>query len=63
MDYVYLVAAIVVWFVLVRHVFPRFGIRTCMSCACHDEEQKAACANKKPPVVDKETSPGRGEVK
>lgn len=42
MDYVYLIGAVVIWFVLVRFVLPKFGVQTCMSCCCKPEQPKAA---------------------
>lgn len=40
MDYLYLIGAIAVWFVLVRFVLPKFGVQTCMSCCCKLEQPK-----------------------
>jgi hypothetical protein len=40
MDYVYLIGAIAIWFVLVRFVLPKFGVQTCMSCCCKLEQPK-----------------------
>lgn len=41
MDYLYIVGAVIVWFVLMRFVLPRFGVRTCMSCCCSVDEPKS----------------------